>query len=370
MSLLEHVPTIADAADFSIIRYAQCWEDADVLLEALDVQPGEVCLSICSGGDNTLSLLTRRPGRLIAVDLAPAQTACLELKAAAYRELDHPELLELVGARASPRRRQLYARVRGALSGPARTILDGRIDDIERGIISRGRFERYFRLFRERLLPLIHPVRRVDALFVPRSAPDRRRFYRDEWDNRRWRLLFRMFFSRLVMGRLGRDPAFFRYVEGRVADRILARTERALTELEPAENPYLQWITLGRFATALPHWLRPENFEAIRANLDRMEIRVAPVEAVLGEAGDGTIDRFNLSDVFEYISSAASDRVFEDIARAGRPGGRVVYWNMLAPRRSPAHLALRLRPMTELSERLHRAAKTFFYSALVVEELQ
>ena len=370
MSRLEHPPTIADTADFSIIRYAQCWEDADVLLEALGIQPGDVCLSICSGGDNTLSLLSRSPRRVIAVDLSAVQTACLELKVAAYRKLAHPEFLELVGAIPSARRRELYARIHGALSSPARAILDSRMDDIDRGIISRGKFEDYFRLFRERLLPLIHPRRRVEALFSPRAAPDRRRFYRDEWNNRRWRLLFRVFFSRLVMGRLGRDPAFFQYVEGRVADRILARTERALTELEPAQNPYLQWITLGRFATVLPHWLRPENFEPIRANLDRLEVRVAPVEVVLGEAGDHTIDRFNMSDVFEYISPDASDHVFENIARTGRSGGRVVYWNMLAPRRSSAHLAHRLRPMTELSERLHRAAKTFFYSALVVEEIR
>ena len=50
-------------ADFSIIRYAQCWEDADVLLAGLAVQPGDVCLSIGSGGENSLSLLTRDPAR-------------------------------------------------------------------------------------------------------------------------------------------------------------------------------------------------------------------------------------------------------------------------------------------------------------------
>jgi S-adenosylmethionine-diacylglycerol 3-amino-3-carboxypropyl transferase len=370
MSRPESLSTIADVADFSIVRYAQCWEDADVLLEALDVQPGDVCLSICSGGDNTLSLLSRSPGRVIAVDLAAAQIACLELKAAACRELRYPEFLELVGVRPSVRRRALYAQVRGALSPRARTILDARLDDVEHGLIACGKFERYFELFRRCLLPLIHPARRVEALFAPRSPADRRRFYRDTWNNRRWRLLFRIFFSRFVMGRLGRDPAFFRYVEGGVAGRILARTERALTELDPARNPYVQWITLGRFATVLPHWLRPENFEAIRANVDRLDLRVAPVEAVLAEAGDRTIDTFNMSDVFEYIPSGLSDRVFEDIARTGRPGGRLAYWNMLAPRRSPPHLAHRLRPMPELSERLHRAALTFFYGAFVVEGIR
>jgi S-adenosylmethionine-diacylglycerol 3-amino-3-carboxypropyl transferase len=30
---------VAGKADFTGIRYAQCWEDADVLLEGLDVQP-------------------------------------------------------------------------------------------------------------------------------------------------------------------------------------------------------------------------------------------------------------------------------------------------------------------------------------------
>jgi S-adenosylmethionine-diacylglycerol 3-amino-3-carboxypropyl transferase len=37
---------IAERADFDLIRYAQCWEDADILLEALDIQAGDTCLSI------------------------------------------------------------------------------------------------------------------------------------------------------------------------------------------------------------------------------------------------------------------------------------------------------------------------------------
>ena len=86
-------------ADFSQIRYAQCWEDADVLLDALEVQAGDTCLSIASAGDNSLALLTRDPARVVALDLNPSQLACLELRVAAYRELDHPALLELIGSR-------------------------------------------------------------------------------------------------------------------------------------------------------------------------------------------------------------------------------------------------------------------------------
>src|ERR1019366_7703995 len=92
-------------ADFTGVRYAQCWEDADILVEALDVQPGDVCLSIASAGDNALALLTNHPAKVIALDLSPAQLACVELRVAAYRTLQHPELLELIGSTPSRRRR-------------------------------------------------------------------------------------------------------------------------------------------------------------------------------------------------------------------------------------------------------------------------
>ena len=53
-------------------------------------------------------------------------------------------------------------------------------------------------------------------------------FYNKEWDTWLWRLLFRVFFSRLIMGKMGRDPAFFDQVEGNVSDRIMERTRHAL----------------------------------------------------------------------------------------------------------------------------------------------
>lgn len=50
-------------ADFSFLRYAQCWEDADVLLEALDVGPDSVCLSIASAGENSFPYSLEGRGR-------------------------------------------------------------------------------------------------------------------------------------------------------------------------------------------------------------------------------------------------------------------------------------------------------------------
>jgi S-adenosylmethionine-diacylglycerol 3-amino-3-carboxypropyl transferase len=360
---------IGEHADFSIIRYAQCWEDADILLEALAIQPGHVCLSIASAGDNALAMVSRGPARVVALDLSPAQLACLELRVAAYRVLEHGELLELLGARPSKRRGVLYLRCRSLLTPAVQTMWDNHPGALRQGFANVGKFERYLRFFGQRILPLLQGRGSRQALLSSRTHEERVAFFETRWDNWRWRAAFRLFFSRRVMGWFGRDPAFFRYVEGSVADRILTRTRHAFTVLDPAQNPYLQWILLGRHGPALPFALRPENFEAIRTNLDRLEWRCQSLEAFLRETGPGAFDAFNLSDIFEYMAPEQYHALLEQLTTSGRPGARLVYWNMLAPRRRPQSMASQLRPLDQLSAALFQQDKAFFYSDFVVEEV-
>src|SRR5262249_34861459 len=207
---------VAKRTDFSGIRYGQCWEDADVLLEALDIRPGHVCLSIASAGDNTLAMLARAPERLIALDLSAAQLACLELRVAAYSELGHSELLELIGSQPSGRRDALYRRCRSRLSRGARNFWDARSTEIEGGIGGAGKFERYFALFRRLILPLAHSHQRVGSLLGGGSRVEREAFYENEWDTWRWRGLFQNLFSRAVMGRPWLGPHFFSHLESHV----------------------------------------------------------------------------------------------------------------------------------------------------------
>src|SRR3954451_8592830 len=101
---------IGGKASFTGIRYAQLWEDADVLLVGLDSAPGATLVSICSAGDNALAMLTRDPARVVVVDLSQAQIACLRLRIAAMRSLDHGQFLELMGSRPSARRGELLDR--------------------------------------------------------------------------------------------------------------------------------------------------------------------------------------------------------------------------------------------------------------------
>jgi len=367
---------IAQLADFSQLRYAQCWEDADVLLAALDLQPEQIGLAIAAAGDNVMAMLSRAPHRLIAVDFNPAQIASLELRVAAYRVLAHPELLLLLGSRPALARPDkphprllLYQRCRPYLSPRARQFWDRRTKLLQHGLGHLGKFERYLALFRRVLLPRVHSPEIARQLLRGGEPAERERFYTEVWDTWRWRSLFRLFFSRPVLGRLGRDPSFFRYAEGDVADDLLERTRYACTVLNPAENPYLQWIGTGCHLTALPYALRPENFTAIRANLDRLEWHCIALEDFLATWSGPAIDGFNLSNIFEYMSPANYRALLQRIVQCSAPGSRLVYWNLFVPRQRPPELAGELRPLTSLAQTLSQQDKVFFYRQLVVEEV-
>jgi S-adenosylmethionine-diacylglycerol 3-amino-3-carboxypropyl transferase len=365
---IDRIDRIEHRARFDLIRYANVWEDAGVLVAALRPAPGKRFLSIASAGDNAFALLAAG-AEVVAADLSPAQLALVELKRAAIRRLSHAETLAFLGVRPSADRLRIYEELEQDLPETARAIWRGRLDSVAGGVIHHGKFESYFRLFRERVLPLIHSRKTVLALLEERDAAGRERFYAERWDNLRWRLLFRVFFSRFAMGRLGRDPEFFRFVEGSVAERILGRARYALTALPTHANPYLESILTGNYGRSLPLYLEPERFAALRENLDRLTLFEGPVEAA-AETHRGTgFDGFNLSDVFEYLDPATSETIYGRLLATARPGARFAYWNMLVPRRRPEALADRVRSLDAEAAELFARDLAFFYSAFILEEV-
>ena len=93
------------------------------------------------------------------------------------------------------------------------------------------------------------------------------------------------------------------------------------------------------------------------------------LETLLHRLPSGSIDACNLSDVFEYVDADHYEATLRELARAGRPGCRLVYWNLVTRRRRPQSLAAVLRENRTLATSLHGLDKAFFYRDLVVEEV-
>jgi S-adenosylmethionine-diacylglycerol 3-amino-3-carboxypropyl transferase len=290
------------------------------------------------------------------------------LRIGAFQNLNHAEFIALMGARPSTQRKQYLDKALRGVDDQTRAFWGALADDVAlHGAGGVGKFERYFRIFRTRLLPLVHGAKTIDDIFVSRSKADRQIFYDTRFNTWRWRLLLNVFFSRFVMGRMGRDKAFFDHVTGSPAQHVARRIHHAAVDTDPAQNPYLHWIMKGTHAAALPMTWREEHFATIKSRLDRIEIRPGSLEAFVstGEKADG----FNLSDIFEYMSPDVFAQVYGSILEAAAPNARLVYWNMMAPRRVPPAFGPCITTRTDVEEPLKAIDKAFFYSDFVVEQV-
>lgn len=361
---------IEQKATFNIMRYAQCWEDADILVAALDIRPQDVCLSIASAGENTFSLLSKSPQKVIAIDMNPVQLAAVELRKYVYLHLPYESMLIFHGAKKGTKaeRLEFYQVVKPYLSDETKTYWES-TNFLEVGYGSVGKFEKYFALFKDKIIPLIHSQKTIDTLFSFTNLAEQQEYYQAKWNNLRWKLLFKVFFSRKFMGLMGRDPAFFNYVKGSVADKILARTELAFNHVLARENPYLDWILHGEFRYSLPHALRAENYEAIRQNLHKLHLHLGSIESYLDSTTD-TITKYNLSDIFEYMSLDMYTTLMEKLMTSSTSGGKLAYWNMLAPRNSNLSEALKGRLNQMDTRELFTKDKAFFYSQFLCETIR
>lgn len=347
---------------FSFIRYSNCWEDSSALRKALKIKSGQRGISIASAGDNSLSLLLDDPSEIIAFDLNETQLFCVELKMAAFKTLSYSELLEFLGVRESNSRLTMYQSVKKHMSAEATAYFDSNLSLIERGIIHVGKFEHYFQLFKKYVIPLFTSRKKINHFMQMDDPKEQARYYKDNFDNKRLHFLFGIYFGKEMMGKLGRDKSFFKYVEDsdNVAVRIKKRFELGVSNVPNNKNPYLSYILRNEFGEgALPEYLKQENFDIIRERIDRITLFKGDLLSIPADK----YDFFNLSDIFEYMSDAQFEQNVNYISQIAAPNGRIAYWNMQGSK------YVNDRGLTcqkELSEQLFVEDRAFFYKDFLV----
>lgn len=341
------------------LMFAQSWEDPECDRTALRIRPGETVLAVTSGGDNVLDLLRDDPARIVAIDINPAQAWLFELKRAAFLQLDHAALCDLLGLGDNEQARGHYRYFRMALSAPARTYFDEREHWFGEGLLQQGGFERYFALLR-RIIALAVGRSKIAALF--RLDPDQQAdFFREQWNGWRWRLLMRIGCSKAMLGnRL--DPSWFAdSASSDFGSHFLQLARHVLVTLPARDNWFLAQILLGRYQEgAVPAYLRPECFAVIRNRIERVDLVIADIADGLRAQPDRSVDAFALSNVFEYSPGELFDAGKDEIVRVANSGARIAHRNLLAPRRFAQDE--RFVVDHELSERLQRSDRGFIYS--------
>lgn len=354
---------IAVRNDF--IRYSNCWEDAAVLARGLAPIAGSNVLSIGSAGDNSLLLLAYNPKLVVATDINTAQLMLIELKKVAFKTLEYQELLAFLGAAPCTSRKTLFDRVAAKMPNNAHAFWKQNMAAVQRGVLHMGKFEKYFAIFSKYVLPFIHRKGTTSALLAQKSAVDQVNFYDKKWNTWRWRMLFKIFFSKWVMGRLGRDPAFLAQVKVPVSKYIFNNAETHLRSTFCQKNNLLHYIFLGDFGSQLPEYLLPEHYETIKKNIDNLKLFQGFAHEIPEEFG--MFNRFNLSDIFEYMDADTFRKVAQKLAHRAAPNARFVYWNLMVQRELSAALPEIFCAEKELSQAQKAQDKGFFYAGVKID---
>ncbi len=361
------------------VVYANVWEDPELNRLSLHVKPTDSVLSITSGGCNSLNLLLEEPARLVSIDLNQAQLALLELKMAGIRELEHDLFLELLGCEFYGERRkyhpdfrlELYDRVKHHLTERAREFWDRNPQLITGGLVMCGRVERFFTLYRK-ALSLLYAFDPVQKLFFCGSVEEQRRVY-DSIDMGRWRFLNWIVLNRKILS-LVKGAHSFRFVDEKEFDKNLNRkVDRAMRTLDNRTNWFFQLILLGRFLSreSVPPYLLAANYPKLKANLHKLEVFEGVLTDVLKRYGPGSFDKFNLSNITEWMEEPLFNDVMREVAELARPGARCnLRYTLARPRAFDEANKRIFIPEPELAAKLHALDRSFMYESFHVFRIE
>lgn len=343
------------------IHYSQCWEDANLVLEALAIKKSDNVVSITSGGCNTFALASKHPKSIVAVDYNPAQTALAELKYLAIQNFARDNYLEFVGVLPSVDRMVYINYLFGSASPELQDCIEKSEKLIRAGLIHSGKFEKYLQLFRWIILPLAQTDRTVSEMFNTPDKEKQKNLYDKKWNNWRWRLFAKLFLSKSVMEGVGRHKNMFTYnTQTTVGDIYLQRTEEHLQKGATFQNPYLEYIFTGGFKLNFPVYLQTDVYKKISQYKD-IQFKTESLTEYLQSQTDNSIDKFNLSDIFEPMSEDETEQAFEQILRTAKNGARLLFWNNLVHRDVPESMHAQFIYEERMVNQLAPKEQVFFY---------
>ncbi|MBB3963426.1 DUF3419 family protein [Rhizobium metallidurans] len=325
---------------FSGLVYPQIWEDPDLDMQAMELQPHHRIVTIGSGGCNMLAYLSQGPASIDVVDLNPHHIALNRLKLAAFRHLPaHADLVRFLARPNQTTNSQAFDRFLSAnLDEATGSYWNGRkfgrrrVTVFDRNIYKTGLLGRF--IGAAHLLARVHGIDLTDIARAKTLEEQRRLF------DTRIAPLFEKPVVRWITGRksslfgLGIPPQQYDELASLAPDNSIAPVLRhrleKLTCHFPMQENYFAWQAFARrYADEgegpLPTYLKAEHYEAIRANVDRVSVHHASFTELLAGEPAASRDRYILLDAQDWMTDQQLNDVWSEITRTARDGARVIF---------------------------------------------
>ena len=352
-------PWALDAAKLPL-AFSQVREDPRIDLQiAARLPAGGNVMMIASGGETAVCLARLPLGRLVLVDVNPAQLALTRCRFHLAKTSAPEESMALLGHTEMPatERQGKWVAIFQNLGLPP-TALGPEFMVAELGPDHCGRYEAAFSELRSLLSPRAAEIERFLNETDPRAAS-------------------RMIAPGTEVGD-ALDAAFAAalHLENLVAlfgegatrnprrpfhEHFIAQLRDITTRQAPAQNPWIWQIFTGKFPPAAPvDWL-----------LDSSPVLSAPeyfqgsmIEA-LGQAPERSIDFLHLSNILDWLSIEEAHQTLAAAHRALRPGGFVLIRQLNSSLDIPLLFPV-LDWSSEEGRRLQLCDRSFFYPEILL----
>ena len=349
--------------------YSACNEDTRSEIRALAPTCGDTVVAIAAGGGRALSMLSTTASRVIAVDRRLDQVFSTELKAAAVENLAYREFREFVGVDSSAARREVYFGIRPSLGLRCRRYWDARLDLIDEGVIYVGRLERALSRF-------CASLRKLGLFGWPgqimrsESVAEQLGLIRENVGSvRAGSVYWSVYCSPVVTWLAMQDPSFLRCSEGNLGAYLFRRFLEFAKRRLARESFFLHLIYYGRYAREgpLPVYLSVDEYERVRSNLSRLEIRNCRIEDVLSQVGRQGSMKWSLSDISCWMTEKDFHIFLTELALQFQAGDRVCYRNFGLLYGLPSEARQRIVRLDELCDHVEALDTSVFFRIEVAE---
>jgi S-adenosylmethionine-diacylglycerol 3-amino-3-carboxypropyl transferase len=324
--------------------YNQIWEDPDVDAEALQLDSNSRMLTISSGGCNVLNYLARGVASIDAVDLNANHLNLLKLKLHALKHLPtHEDYFAFFGVAQDPENvRRYLTYLHPSLDESSQAYWQGgkarqklkreRFRYFERGLWKRsslGMFIRFMHGVARR--KKMYPVRLLDCTTLAEQEAAFERQLEPFFKMRAVRGMAKLPFLLHSLGVPPRQYEAFKNdaVSGGVIEEFRIRIKRLACQF-PIQDNYFAWQAFGarydiKNRRAIPSYLKEENFQALKANADRVKTHLTSLTGFLATMPVNSLNRFVMLDAQDWMSEEQITALWKQILRVGQPGTRIIF---------------------------------------------
>lgn len=348
----------------SKLIFTHNWEDPAIDERVLNIKPGEIVFTITSGCCNSLGFLRFNPSAVYCVDINPAQNYLMELKKAAYKELDHETCCAFLGLNNCNERKKIFTSLKNHLSPEALYFWQKHETIIAKGIIMNGRYEKFVKIA-GRLLRLLQGSKKVKRFFSLSSVDEQKNFYENQWDNKKWRWIFNTMFNKKRLAKKGLVSDYFHFDDGSssFSESFYKRASHVMKDIPVQTNYFIALYFLGHYLDKrnVPEYLKEENFSIIKDNVDKIQTVAADSKYWLEQQPADMFDAFALSNICELMDDKDTHKLFSEVIRTAKPGARIIFRNLMIPREVPEDLRHIIVKNEMLSRQLQFADRSFVY---------